>query len=1137
MLSRTSYRHATQKQKERGKLLMKKQYDKQPIKRNRGNQLVCLSAALSMIVGTIATPVNVLAETVNKSSSIETKPTKKSIPSPTASQNLIQNKDFISNGSYGSDRYKPWESYDTQRNRPELTIHQTIKDPDENGFQLLSDVWARYDYLKESPSGMILKRVIEESFPYRDTRNMGIRQKVDVIPGRSYVSSIRVKNLETRPFEGFLGFHSTNTSYTWNNYKQYAAHHRYGTGSERRMTREVYNENDTSMYYSFDFAHPFEDNTTTWTSFTMLINEVSVTQKYAEWDKIDSLFTDKTFEKVRADLTYDDILAAEEVANGMPAGKDNDNMHKFIESARVKFVDMKMLTIFTDKKRTTLRAYTVTADMIEEIKQYANTISSPEDKKKPLRDIEVAFELLPSATYNRDRLLKNTTFFDNKSLDANRYGNWNAYITAGGGAYFETLANYGPLNADLNYPLNFDGTLQLPFSARAEAGGMVFKLPGASTIKDTFIGIRQTFHGPINRTYTATAQVIKNGIGGNATFRLGLEDGFDPTRYSEEVTVGETTIPTQISVDAFLEGLSAGMKVLDIHIDVTNKSYGEAQAHISAIQVKEKYANIWRPIDNLFTDIKHTQLKAGVGVTQIYQAAENIDQIPAGPERKAAEKLIIHARSLSQEEVTIPDEVLQAYIKKELGLAESSKITYANISTLKEIVLESKGVKSMEGLQYAINLESIKLNHNQIQTIPDLKDLEKLRLINLGHNQLQDISGLVPTKKLIEIYLNNNKIKDITSLGKGTYDGSKSKADLSNNEIQDISPLAGTSLAYTNAENQNITLESATLTDGQLILQNAIKNRYNQIVAPDVISNEGSYSAEENEITWAGLTESKGEVQYTFKHGSFSGTVRQPYTNENPPTEGTITPNTFIVGTDKYLEGSYTGDVSKIEVKVNDTIYKGGTLSDGQFKSYMYGKIQAATDKVVIYAYDKNGNKLDEENVTLQETVFEGTITPDKYLLGTDKYLEGSYTGDVKKVKLKVNNQEYNGGNVENGAFKIYTHGKINSVTDEVTVYAYDKNGKQLDEEKVTVTNIGEGTVTPDAYTFGTSKYVTGSYTGDVVKMELDVDGTIYKGGTVADGKINFYAHGKIKADSQSVNVLVYDKQGHVIDTKPVTLN
>lgn len=92
---------------------------------------------------------------------------------------------------------------------------------------------------------------------------------------------------------------------------------------------------------------------------------------------------------------------------------------------------------------------------------------------------------------------------------------------------------------------------------------------------------------------------------------------------------------------------------------------------------------------------------------------------------------------------------------------------------------------------------------------------------------------------------------------------------------------------------------------------------------------------------------------------------------------------------DNNITGTYTGDVSRIEVSVDDGEFKkGGTVVSGTFKFYSYGLVTKVT-------------------------------------VGTTVYSDGT--------------------------FKLYILGKITSVTDTVSIAAYDKAGKLLDNKVLTV--------------------------------------------------------------------------------------
>ena len=79
----------------------------------------------------------------------------------------------------------------------------------------------------------------------------------------------------------------------------------------------------------------------------------------------------------------------------------------------------------------------------------------------------------------------------------------------------------------------------------------------------------------------------------------------------------------------------------------------------------------------------------------------------------------------------------------------------------------SRGLKSMEGLQYAINLERLDLSENEIKDLTPLKKLTKLNYIELDRNMLGDLTPLSNLINLAHLNIYNNEaIVDMTPLAK-----------------------------------------------------------------------------------------------------------------------------------------------------------------------------------------------------------------------------------------------------------------------------------------------------------------------------------------------------------------------------------
>lgn len=262
--------------------------------------------------------------------------------------------------------------------------------------------------------------------------------------------------------------------------------------------------------------------------------------------------------------------------------------------------------------------------------------------------------------------------------------------------------------------------------------------------------------------------------------------------------------------------------------------------------------------------------------------------------------------------------------------------------------------------------------------------------------------------------------------------------------------------------------------------------------------------------------------------------------NQTPDSKGTVTPSEYTVG-NVNITGTYTGDVAKARVTINGIAQSwGGTFTNGQFSYYVgAGKIKAG-DNVSITVYDKNNKVLDNKNVTVKDQNTKGTITPNKYTIG-DTEVTGTYTGDVAKARVSINGKEQAwGGTFSNGKFSYYVGaGKIKA-GDTVTITAYDKNDKVLDQNETVLINSDKesGTITPNEYTIGDTE-VTGTYTGDVTKARVSINGKEQAwGGTFSNGKFSYYVGaGKIKA-GDTVTITAYDKNDKVLDqNKVITVN
>ncbi|MBM3214625.1 choice-of-anchor C family protein [Candidatus Poribacteria bacterium] len=136
--------------------------------------------------------------------------------------------------------------------------------------------------------------------------------------------------------------------------------------------------------------------------------------------------------------------------------------------------------------------------------------------------------------------------------------------------------------------------------------------------------------------------------------------------------------------------------------------------------------------------------------------------------------------------VSIPDPNLAAALSEATGLP-ATEITDTARASLKGIYAWERGITSLEGLQYAVNLTMAGLGKNAIRDVSPLAGLEHLNTLYLPENGITDariLSGLVHVRQL---GLEYNPLGDIAPLAELT---NITHLWLSGTGIHDVSPLA-----------------------------------------------------------------------------------------------------------------------------------------------------------------------------------------------------------------------------------------------------------------------------------------------------------------------------------------------------------
>jgi len=174
--------------------------------------------------------------------------------------------------------------------------------------------------------------------------------------------------------------------------------------------------------------------------------------------------------------------------------------------------------------------------------------------------------------------------------------------------------------------------------------------------------------------------------------------------------------------------------------------------------------------------------------------------------------------------VVFSDANLESAVRDALGIP-SGYIHQDDMATLYWLDGDYSDIESLEGLQYAVNLNDLFLYGNAIVDLSPIETLSALEFLDLSDNSITDITPLEGLVNLSSLYLSDNQIIDISML-QGLIN--LEYLVLSSNQIIDINALQGLSNLNTLLLNHNqitdisplqglVNLSSLHLIDNQII--------------------------------------------------------------------------------------------------------------------------------------------------------------------------------------------------------------------------------------------------------------------------------------------------------------------------------
>ncbi|MEH7274978.1 fibronectin type III domain-containing protein [Neobacillus vireti] len=144
--------------------------------------------------------------------------------------------------------------------------------------------------------------------------------------------------------------------------------------------------------------------------------------------------------------------------------------------------------------------------------------------------------------------------------------------------------------------------------------------------------------------------------------------------------------------------------------------------------------------------------------------------------------------------VQFKDEALEKAVHDALHI-HSRDLYESDMKVLTSLDSSNRGIKALDGLEYAVNLEELLLDLNEVSNLEPIAGLTNLVHLSLSKNKLSDISGLASLTNLVSLVLDHNEITDIRSLSQLS---NLSLLSFQGNNVNDIQALSGLNIEYLN---------------------------------------------------------------------------------------------------------------------------------------------------------------------------------------------------------------------------------------------------------------------------------------------------------------------------------------------------
>ncbi len=144
----------------------------------------------------------------------------------------------------------------------------------------------------------------------------------------------------------------------------------------------------------------------------------------------------------------------------------------------------------------------------------------------------------------------------------------------------------------------------------------------------------------------------------------------------------------------------------------------------------------------------------------------------------------------AEEPVDFPDGNLKAAVEDALWISDPTPSDMLGLTDLSKPLDWARigAVTDLTGLQYAANLQTLRLRYHRVSDLSPLAGLSHLTTIDLLGNSVSDISPLAGLSQLQSLELESNQVSDVSPVASLL---NLKSLGLHRNRVGDISPLAG----------------------------------------------------------------------------------------------------------------------------------------------------------------------------------------------------------------------------------------------------------------------------------------------------------------------------------------------------------